>query len=268
MLVAATSTAWAPRAWCCSPPSLMALSLLLWPLGVTLVLAGAGAHALGPGLLLVQFGAAGAAGGIAPALAPGSVALNCSGMYVGQAMGAAAGGWLIAHDAIAWMNWVGLATAARRPWRSAWQWTGHSAAPPRSALDDRSRRDLGLGVGSNNSKSITCGSVEGAGGGLGGLDRRRHGLVGRLVEFGEVQVEIGLRRCAGDGHPQEGDRRLGALSGTITGVVVQAIVDRAVDRGRHHQVVIHRPAAGCRRSSGAVAVGQIVVARCRRTNAV
>ena len=46
----------------------------------------------------------------APALAPGSMALNSSAIYIGQAVGAAAGGWLIAHDASAWMNWVGLAT--------------------------------------------------------------------------------------------------------------------------------------------------------------
>ena len=47
---------------------------------------------------------------LSPALAPGSVALNSSGIYVGQAVGAAAGGWLLAHDAAAWMNWVGLVT--------------------------------------------------------------------------------------------------------------------------------------------------------------
>jgi predicted MFS family arabinose efflux permease len=37
------------------------------------------------------------------------VALNSSGIYVGQAVGAAAGGWLLAHDAIGWMSWAGLA---------------------------------------------------------------------------------------------------------------------------------------------------------------
>jgi DHA1 family inner membrane transport protein len=47
--------------------------------------------------------------GLSPALAPASVALNSSGIYVGQALGAGAGGWLLAHDAVNWMNWVGLA---------------------------------------------------------------------------------------------------------------------------------------------------------------
>ena len=47
--------------------------------------------------------------GLAPALAPGSVALNSSGIYTGQAVGAALGGWLLASDAGAWMSWVGFA---------------------------------------------------------------------------------------------------------------------------------------------------------------
>jgi predicted MFS family arabinose efflux permease len=89
--------------------SLIALSLLLWPLGVTLA---------GLALVIVPWGfgcfAANSAQqarlvSMAPALAPGSVALNSSGIYVGQAVGAAAGGWLLAHEAIAWMSWAGLA---------------------------------------------------------------------------------------------------------------------------------------------------------------
>ena len=47
--------------------------------------------------------------GLAPALAPGSVALNSSGIYIGQAFGAALGGWLLARDAMHWMSWVGPA---------------------------------------------------------------------------------------------------------------------------------------------------------------
>jgi predicted MFS family arabinose efflux permease len=89
--------------------SLIALSLLLWPLGVTLA---------GLALIIVPWGfgcfATNSAQqarlvAMAPALAPGSVALNSSGIYVGQAVGAAAGGWLLAHEAIAWMSWAGLA---------------------------------------------------------------------------------------------------------------------------------------------------------------
>jgi DHA1 family inner membrane transport protein len=47
--------------------------------------------------------------GLAPALAPGSVALNSSGIYIGQAVGAGLGGWLLANDAAPWMSRVGLA---------------------------------------------------------------------------------------------------------------------------------------------------------------
>ena len=46
---------------------------------------------------------------IAPALAAASVALNSSAMYAGQALGAASGGWLIAHDAMDWLHWAGFA---------------------------------------------------------------------------------------------------------------------------------------------------------------
>ena len=88
---------------------LIALSLLLWPLGVTLA---------GLALIVVPWGLGCFATNsaqqarlvsMAPELAPGSVALNSSGIYVGQAVGAAAGGWLLAQDAIAWMSWAGLA---------------------------------------------------------------------------------------------------------------------------------------------------------------
>ena len=48
-------------------------------------------------------------------------------------------------------------------------------------------------AGSKSSKSITCGSVDGAGGGFGVSSGARHGLVGRLVELGEVQVETRAR---------------------------------------------------------------------------
>jgi DHA1 family inner membrane transport protein len=89
--------------------SLIALSLTLWPLGVTL---GGLALIIAPwgfGCFSTNSAQQARLVSSSPALAPGSVALNSSGIYVGQAMGAAAGGWLLAHDAIAWMNWVGLA---------------------------------------------------------------------------------------------------------------------------------------------------------------
>ena len=44
----------------------------------------------------------------APALASALLALNTSAIYLGQAAGAASGGWLIAHAGYAALSWVGL----------------------------------------------------------------------------------------------------------------------------------------------------------------
>ena len=45
----------------------------------------------------------------APAFAPALMALNTSAIYLGQAAGAASGGWLIAHGGYAPLHWLGLA---------------------------------------------------------------------------------------------------------------------------------------------------------------
>jgi len=89
--------------------SLIALSLLLWPSAHTLPWLAAVLVPWGLGCFAANSAQQARLVGLAPALAPGSVALNSSGIYVGQAVGAALGGWLLAHDASAWMSWVGLA---------------------------------------------------------------------------------------------------------------------------------------------------------------
>ncbi|WP_038209207.1 MFS transporter [Xenophilus azovorans] len=88
----------------------MATGLLCWPLG----LAG-GWLALAAVLLPWGLGCFAANSAqqarlvaLAPALAAGSVALNSSAMYAGQAAGTAVGGWLMARGADAWMNWAGV----------------------------------------------------------------------------------------------------------------------------------------------------------------
>jgi predicted MFS family arabinose efflux permease len=51
---------------------------------------------------------------LAPALASGSAALNTSAIYLGQAIGSAAGGWLISHGAmneLHWFGWMGVLLA-------------------------------------------------------------------------------------------------------------------------------------------------------------
>ena len=89
---------------------LIALSLLLWPLAITFATLALVLVPWGLGCFAANSAQQARLVSLSPALAPGSVALNSSGIYVGQAVGAAAGGWLLAHDAVAWMNWVGLAT--------------------------------------------------------------------------------------------------------------------------------------------------------------
>jgi predicted MFS family arabinose efflux permease len=88
---------------------LMALSLLLWPLGTGIV---------AMALILVPWGLGCFAGnsaqqarlGIAaPAFASALMALNSSAIYLGQAAGAGSGGWLIAHGGYAPLHWLGLA---------------------------------------------------------------------------------------------------------------------------------------------------------------
>ena len=88
--------------------SLIALSLLAWPLAVTLV---------GTAVVLVPWALGCFAsnstqqarlGLAAPALAPALMALNTSAIYLGQAIGASSGGWLISHGGYAPLHWVGL----------------------------------------------------------------------------------------------------------------------------------------------------------------
>ncbi|RYF72733.1 MAG: MFS transporter, partial [Comamonadaceae bacterium] len=91
--------------------ALIAVGLLLWPLGlaygwlaVCLVLT-----PWGLGCFSTNSAQQARLIGMAPALAAGSVALNSSAMYTGQAIGAGGGGWLLAHEASAWMAGAGFA---------------------------------------------------------------------------------------------------------------------------------------------------------------
>jgi predicted MFS family arabinose efflux permease len=89
--------------------SLIALSLLLWPFASTLAWLAVVLMPWGLGCFAANSAQQARLVGLAPALAPGSVALNSSGIYIGQAVGAAVGGWLLAHDAAPWMSKVGFA---------------------------------------------------------------------------------------------------------------------------------------------------------------
>ncbi len=89
----------------------MALTLLLWPLGTTLMLASLVAVPWALGCFSSNSAQQARLVGIAPALASGSIALNSSAMYAGQAIGAAGGGWLIVNSgSMDPLHWAGLAS--------------------------------------------------------------------------------------------------------------------------------------------------------------
>ncbi len=87
----------------------MALSLLLWPLGSNLGLVALVLIPWALGCFSSNSAQQARLVGIAPALASGSIALNSSAMYAGQALGAGSGGWLIAHGGMGSLHWYALA---------------------------------------------------------------------------------------------------------------------------------------------------------------
>lgn len=89
--------------------SMMVLSLLTWPLGYTLPLLA---------LVLVPWALSGFAtnsgqqarlGGLSPRLAPALMALNTSAIYLGHAVGASGGGWVLTQHGYGQLHWLGLA---------------------------------------------------------------------------------------------------------------------------------------------------------------
>ena len=98
----------------------MAVSLLAWPLGTSLVLAAVVTVPWALGCFSSNSAQQARLVGIAPALAPASIALNSSAMYAGQAIGAASGGWMIAQGSMDSLHWIGfvilLASMATSVW--------------------------------------------------------------------------------------------------------------------------------------------------------
>jgi predicted MFS family arabinose efflux permease len=89
----------------------MALTLLLWPLGTTLMLVSLVAVPWALGCFSANSAQQARLVAIAPTLAAGSIALNSSAMYAGQAIGAGGGGWLIVSTgAMDHLHWAGLAS--------------------------------------------------------------------------------------------------------------------------------------------------------------
>jgi predicted MFS family arabinose efflux permease len=87
----------------------MAASMALWPLGHSLWVAALVCVPWALGCFSSNSAQQARLVGLAPGLASGSIALNTSAMYAGQAVGAAGGGWLIASRGYGDLSWVGLA---------------------------------------------------------------------------------------------------------------------------------------------------------------
>jgi len=98
-----------PNAAVAATLSLMAVSLLLWPLGVGVVSIALVLVPWGLGCFSSNSTQQARLSMAAPTVAPALLALNTSAIYLGQAAGAASGGWLIAHGGFAPLHWVGLA---------------------------------------------------------------------------------------------------------------------------------------------------------------
>ena len=86
----------------------MIFSLLFWPLGTTLWLVALVVLPWALGGFATNSAQQARLVGLAPALASGSVSLNTSAMYAGQAIGAAVGGLLISAGHMADLHWYGL----------------------------------------------------------------------------------------------------------------------------------------------------------------
>lgn len=88
---------------------LMALSLLVFPLGTSLALAALVCIPWALGCFSTNSAQQARLVAIAPPLAGATVALNSSAIYAGQALGAAAGGWMIARGGMESLHWAGFA---------------------------------------------------------------------------------------------------------------------------------------------------------------
>lgn len=126
----------------------MALSLLLMPLalrqGASLWLLAVLLMPWGLGCFAANSAQQARLAAMAPALTPASVSLNTSAIYVGQAVGAAGGGWVLAHASMAAPFSSGGASGVAAPGTSFWLlaslgfllmlgaiWLSRSAVPKR-----------------------------------------------------------------------------------------------------------------------------------------
>ena len=100
--------------------SLVALSLLMWPLATTLATTAALLVPWGLGCFSCNSAQQARLGTTVPALAPALLALNSSAMYFGQAVGASSGGWLLSHGGFGPLSWVALVGVLAAMGLSVW----------------------------------------------------------------------------------------------------------------------------------------------------
>ncbi|MEY4910427.1 MAG: hypothetical protein RL761_90 [Pseudomonadota bacterium] len=111
----------------------MIISLLIWPLGTTLLLAFMVVFPWALGGFATNSAQQARLVGLAPALASGSVSLNTSAMYAGQAIGAALGGLLISAGHMNDLHWYGLAGLLLALAASHWATRLAKSTPPARA---------------------------------------------------------------------------------------------------------------------------------------
>lgn len=100
--------------------ALMALSLLIWPLASSLPVLAAVMLPWAISGFATNSGQQARLGGLSPRLAPALMALNTSAIYLGHAVGASGGGWVIAHHGYEQLHWLGLAWMLVALALSAW----------------------------------------------------------------------------------------------------------------------------------------------------
>ena len=99
---------------------LIALSLVAWPMGASFGTMLLVIIPWGLGCFAANSAQQARLSMAAPLLAPAMMALNTSAMYLGQAAGAAGGGWLVAHGGYSPLHWVGAAWLAAAMALSLW----------------------------------------------------------------------------------------------------------------------------------------------------
>jgi predicted MFS family arabinose efflux permease len=99
---------------------LMAISLLLWPLGTSMFTLALVCIPWGLGCFACNSAQQARLVALAPAMASVSVALNTSAIYLGQGIGSAVGGVMISQGLMAQLHWAGLAGLLIAMGLSAW----------------------------------------------------------------------------------------------------------------------------------------------------